>query len=331
MERELALCRTIRHIAPRYIVLKLFLFFFLLSITVRSAESKPVFSIVLYICIWKRPLLTDFVLSHYNGLKQSLAGDDILLNLFIVGSDNISTVTTANRFSASFAVHPNKPLGAKHNMGIQSLHSHFMGKYEKQNRESSVPDAVAVFGSDDIVNRAFFTSVRDLMVPKSGGRHHMVGLRDIFFYDLKNEQLVYTKGYRSFQSEVSGTLGCGRVYSWSLLEALDWEVWDSERNHGLDQSATRNVLKKVAMIEEVSVGVVGRERGIVAVDMKSDGYSSGTNIWRFQEVIEAVGRNGRFHDFEHEDGEVVLREAFGGSIIDELSVLRGKMVESETD
>lgn len=294
----------------------------------QNPTTRP-FSMVVYLCVWQRPLLTEFVLSHFDGLKKPLMEEGIELELFITGSNNTTTHTLSTKFSAAYAVHPNSPLGAKHDKGIQSMRKHFEREVDEA-RRSHLPDAVSIFGSDDIVNMQFFVKARDLMSISSAPRFHVIGLRDLYFQDLKSKQLVYTRGYRSFETPMSGTVGCGRAFSWTLLGVLEWHLWDVDRERGLDQSAIRNVMKRVPLIGEVSSAIFGREYGIVAMDIKSDAYATGTNIWKFEEVVEAVGRNGRFYDFVKEDRDDIMAKAFGAYVTSKLDTLRITMVQSDS-
>lgn len=309
--------------------LTLLMFFLLCFVLGRCVLGKDVpFEIVVFMCVWKRPLLTKFVLTHFQLMKTDLWNEDhIKLQLFIIGSDNTTIPMLANQLADGYAIHPNNPVGAKHDNGLQSL-----GAFYKQQMvdgiRDSLPHAVTMFGSDDIVNKQFFRYVKQKMHNQSPG-YHVLGIRDIFFYDLKTQKLVYTKGYKSFKTPLSGTIGCGRVMSWSILDTLDWHLWDRTRDRGLDQSATRNVMKSIPFIGEVSEAIPGLDNNIVTIDIKSDGYSAGTNIWRFEQVVEAVGKNGRFHNFEQHDEKSVFTNAFGSEILSRLDQLRQQMIQSE--
>lgn len=295
----------------------------------RVYEQDTPFTIVLFMCVWKRPILTDFVLSHYHSLIKPLAVDNIHLHIFLVGSDPSETSAHARKLQARFVIHPNNPLGAKHDLGLQSLRDVYTAAL-KENQIPHLPDAVAIVGSDDVLNQPFFVAVRSLM-SGSPPVQHVVGLKDIYFFDLRSLRLVYTPGYRSYETPISGTIGCGRVFSWAMLETLDWHLWDVERERGLDQSAIRNVMTRVPMVGDVSEAVNGRAQGIVAVDIKSDGYGAGVNIWRFEQVVQAVGSKGRLHEFEDMDARETLGKAFGGDFLHRLEGLRAEMAEMESE
>lgn len=305
----------------------------LLRCAVADAASgtgdTSLFVVVVYMCTWKRPLLTDFVLAHYDKLREPLSREGVQLDIFITGSEGNVTEMQARKYKAQYAVHPNSPLGAKHDKGIQSLRD-FYRSAEKNGQIPRLPDAVTIVGSDDMINAAFFTRIRDQMSGPPPLRH-VVGLKDIYFFDLKSRRLVYTRGYRYYETPISGTLGCGRAFSWSMLEMLHWHLWDVDRERGLDQSAIRNVMMRVPLVGEVSMAIDGREAGIMAVDMKSDGFAAGMNIWRFEQVVEAVGRNGRLHEFEDYDADATLGAAFETQFLTELEELRSQLAHSESE
>ncbi len=176
---------------------------------------------------------------------------------------------------------------------------------------------------------SFFAVVKKMMTRRVD-RMHIVGLRDIFFFDLDSLRLMYTAGYREFMTPVSGTVGCGRVFSWAMLNTLNWVLWDWERNRSLDQSSVSRILKLVPQVGEVSMAIPGIEYGIVAVDVKTDAFEQGTNIWRFEEIVKAVGKNGPLHEFQEQRAQSVLDNAFGeGFFQDHVLQLRANMKTTE--
>lgn len=296
----------------------------------KGDERAPsLFVVVVYMCTWGRPLLTDFVLAHYDRLREPLAWEGIRLDIFVTGSERDITEAHARKYNASYAIHPNSPLGAKHDKGLQSLRDFYVSR-GRDGRIHQLPDAVVIVGSDDVINAAFFSQMRHLM---SGPPpiYHIVGLKDIHFFDLKSRRLVYTRGYRFYNTAISGTIGCGRAFSWPMLEAINWHLWDADREHGLDQSAIRNVMTRVPLVGEVSMAIDGRGVGVTAVDIKSDGFAAGANIWRFEQVVEAVGKNGRLHEFEDYDANSTLGAAFEPNFLTGLENLRSQMVHLESE
>lgn len=288
-----------------------------LACAVAGGESSGIrvdgmFHVVVFTCIFGREQLTDFVLGYYADLAQSLAADDhIQLNLFITGSDAASTASLASRYGAHFAVFPNSPLGAKHNGGILALRDHFLST------NHPLPHGVVIIGSDDLLNHRFFTMTRDRMSDASRAAPlQLLGVRDLYLYDLSaaasGGRLAYTKGYRSFSDALAATVGCGRVFTWALLERMDWQLWDGERERSLDQSTVRRVRAALgAELENVAEAVVGRDVGVVAVDVKTGGIEGGTNIWSYNDIVTAVGPKGKLHRFREVESKPFFDEYFG--------------------
>ena len=278
-----------------------------------TVAEKP-FTVVVYTCLWQRPVLSDFVFGHYAGQRERLLREhNVALELYVVGSEGNHSASLAKKHSAGYVEHMNNPLGAKHNYGLSAL-------------KEKIPhlDAVVVVGSDDVLNDRFFIRVRKLMTDPAN-KIHLVGLRDLFFYDIASERLAYTRGYRVVKTDVAAAIGLGRTFSRSVLDAMNWTLWDPERNRGLDQSAVRRLMRNIIGIDEVSIALVGREEGIFAMDIKTKD-AGGTNIWGFDAVIEAVGKNGRFYDFEEFDSKAELDRAFGADFVTKIGKLKDQMM-----
>lgn len=297
-----------------------------------AGDVNKSFTIVVYICVWKRPLLTQFVLNHFKSLSEQLRPSGTLVELFVVGSDN-STKQLADSVSAPFAIHDNHPVGRKHHLGLLSLRDH----YEQQVRSgvrAHVPDAVTVFGSDDVVTAAYFTAVRDALKPRwcHAVRAHVFALRDVWFHDLRSRRLVYTTGYRSGETPLARSVGCGRSFSWALLAAVRWQLWDVRREHGLDQSAVRNVMRRAAFVSEVSRAVIGRDQQVAAVDIKTDGFAkTGSNLWAFDTIVAAGDGAGRLARFTEEKADTSLGHMFGADFVQRLEQLRRDMMRVEQE
>jgi hypothetical protein len=273
------------------------------------------FRIVLFTCVYERAQLTEFVLEHYAGLATPLAAEDAVdLDIFITGSDAATTAPLAARFGAAYADFPNSPLGAKHNSGLAALRDHHTAA------DAPLPHAVVIVGSDDLLNRRFFTLTRDRMQdPSRAAPLLLLGLRDLYLYDLSaaatGGRLAYTKGYRRFADPLAATVGCGRVFAWPLLQFLDWTLWDGERERSLDQSTVRRVAEALAQVgggvAAAAEAVMGAEDGVVAVDVKTGGLPGGRNIWSYDDIISAVGAKGKLHRFRSVGAAPFFDEHFG--------------------
>lgn len=312
------------------------------SSTKSSSTTEPPFIFVVFLCIWKRPLLTHFVVDHFVHLAHSAARDHIRIDLFLVGSDEAETSSLAMSARAevtipatspyftriAYVIHPNRPVGAKHQLGLESLRAHYLSR---TGPGVKLPDAVAVFGSDDVVTGSFFTHARNALA--GGGMTHVFGLRDVWFYQLQSRQLIYTAGYTSSRTPLANTVGCGRVLSWALLDAIRWRVWDKQRDRGLDQSAVRHVMNRFAFVPEVSIDVEGRPLGILAVDVKTDAFAKqGTNVWHFDSIVKAAADGkGRLQRYMNESADETFRKAFGTRFWERLDLLRSRMMRAEEE
>jgi hypothetical protein len=303
----------------------------LLLAAAAAAADDPAparFHIVLFTCIYERPLLTEFVLRHYAGLAAPLAAEDAVdLDLFITGSDASTTAPLAARVGATHANFPNSPLGAKHNAGLAALRDHYVA------RGGPPPHAVVIVGSDDLLNRRFFTVARARMTDATRGAPlQLLGLRDLYLYDLaaaaSGGRLAHTRGYRRSTDPLAATVGCGRVFSWPLLERLRWTLWDGERDRSLDQSTVRRVADALGgQVAAVAEAVAGAAMGVVAVDVKTGGLVGGRNIWSYDDIVGAGGRKGRLHPFRAVASAPFFDEHFGpGFEADQLRPLLARML-----
>lgn len=80
-------------------------------------------------------------------------------------------------------------------------------------------NAVLVVGSDDIIEEGYLKYCRDA-IQVNGSL--LVGIRDMYYMDLKTLQLVYMQGYtaEALKRRPDATLGFGRCISSTIL----WEV-----------------------------------------------------------------------------------------------------------
>jgi hypothetical protein len=298
--------------------------------------SSP-FHMVLFTCIYGRPKLTTFVLDYYASIRESLArNENIKLDIFITGSNPQTTVPLAVRIGAGHADHPNSPLGAKHNSGLISLRNWYLaGTGNASESNAARPDVVVVIGSDDLLNKNFFLMARNRMAApntnKSSAFLDVLGLRDLHIYELSSGRLMYSKGYRKFKDPLDATIGCGRVFRWTMLERMNWTLWEGSRERSLDQSTVRLVASDLGKeLLDKAEAVLGLAEGVAAVDVKTGDLAGGRNIWSFDDLVSSAGRKGRLHRFHIEDDVDMFDRFFSpGFATTELAALRKGMIIEE--
>lgn len=216
--------------------------------------------IIIMCPMWKRPILTNYIFNYYNKMKSALL-PSIDLILIAVGSEGKTSREIAERNGFDYLEYPNMPLNRKFNAGV---------KYAKYHD----PDVLFLLNSDDIISADYFRAIK----PEA---ETVVGLLDIYFFDLENKNLGYWPGY--LDGRKGEPIGPGRCFSRKVLEKCEWQPWPQEKKikGGLD-GRCRDRLKSLG------VKLKGRymdEMGCFAMDVKTD-----INIWawnrlKYKEVI----------------------------------------------
>ena len=66
------------------------------------------FHLGVFTTMWKRPLLTDFVLAHWHSLKLELEPEGLILDLFVTGSEGNVSRSLAEKHGWGYTDHPNQ-------------------------------------------------------------------------------------------------------------------------------------------------------------------------------------------------------------------------------
>lgn len=160
----------------------------------------------------------------------------------------------------------NLPLGEKWNIGLE-----FIKDLEW--------DYVLISGSDDLYSPELYARYFQLM--EEGV--HFAGLIDFYFLDQTKGHLKYFPGHRSERR--GETNGAGRILHRSVLEALEWTLWDDHKNQELDLSMTRR-LKTVEGLTERVINL--KAEGLVAVDIKDGQNIHAIDAYKGQYVSKDV-------------------------------------------
>lgn len=266
--------------------------FFSSDISLQKNVFNKLPRLVLLTCVWKRPELTEVVLSYYRGVAKELS-DQIELILFAVGSEGRNSRQLCERYGFYYVEHENLPLSDKWEFGLK-------------NTQAFNPDAVITVGSDDLLSVSLFQHYAKLL----NQGYLFCGLSDGYFLDLANAgEMLYWKGYGGLNSErgmpwrLNETLGMGRMYSRLLLEKIDYSLWHGKHvNKGLDGIAKERLfsLGMLAVLKEHTIPVLlngqkiffgqmavrMNDLEVFAVDVKSPGENV-TNMSGYSKSQEA--------------------------------------------
>ena len=157
------------------------------------------------------------------------------------------------------AQYRNNPLSYKWNMAIRTL-------------EQIDFDAVILLGSDDYIDEAFLNYVE-----RTIHDFDMIGFKDIYFQH--NNELYYWKGYTNNRS--GEPAGAGKVYTKKFLERINYNLFDTARDRGLDKISWNKVKRAKAKIHVTSL----KENGLMLVDIKDgEGMTSFNKFKGLQKI-----------------------------------------------
>ncbi|TFG90141.1 MAG: hypothetical protein E4H16_02375 [Candidatus Atribacteria bacterium] len=198
-------------------------------------------------CMWRRPKIFDIFATGINRLRNSY---DIVP--LAVGSEGSQSMNLCRKHEFMYLERPNKPLGRKFNDGIRCF------------RNTDV-DYVMVMGSDDLISN----SLIDAYMPHMLKGEPLIGILDIYFYDMFDKSLHYWPGYGFKKADMGRKgepLGMARCLSRDLLNRMKWNVWTDNINKGLDWSMWHKL--KAHKIKPVTMKL--KDTGTFGVDLKSE-------------------------------------------------------------
>ncbi len=150
----------------------------------------------------------------FDNLKRQQ--DKFGFKVVIVGSEgNVSRAFT-EQYGFDYVEANNNPLGAKLNAGLKACEGH-----------------VVVLGSDNLISDLAFHIFPDLDLSVNG----FYGLTDCLVFWSKTQQLSLFR----YRNTTFKTIGVGRIYTESAIEACEGELWENDIEFGLDTSATNKV------------------------------------------------------------------------------------------
>lgn len=195
--------------------------------TFKSKDKKP--RLILLICIWKRPELTNFILNYYNKLKKEYR-ERVEIIVICIGSEKNKSKFICEKNDCIYLEHPNEPLSRKWGFGFKAAI-----KYH--------PDGVVTLGSDDLISK----NTIERYIKCIENNELFLGFYDVYFYS-KKHSLIHWDGYGysaangGMPGRIGETIGAGRFYSKYLLHYLDYNLWgELNINNGLDLASSKKL------------------------------------------------------------------------------------------
>ncbi len=206
--------------------------------------------------LYKRPELTGIILKYYHKLK--LKHQDISL-LACGSSEEDRLIASLNGWDYVSA--PNAPLAQKHNRLFRAAREYIF-------------DCIMLIGSDDLISEEI---IEHYMNNYAWNYPSMVGFNMLHFYSVVEKKLIYFKGFPD-DTTFRLTMGAGRLFSRSILEKMDFNLWnESKLNRGLDSVVSTYL--KYNRIGEEEIKMSDIPDGMI-LDIKTD-----TNITEFKRVL----------------------------------------------
>lgn len=154
---------------------------------------------------------------------------------------------------------PNQPLGDKWQSGVD---------YIKDNVEC---DAVLMLGSDDLIEGS------DNYIKYLEDGYEFIGLGDVFIKDTLTGRVKHWQGYTNKRKGESA--GAGRCFSRSLLDKLDWKLWE-----GLTKGLDGHLSIRLSKLNYKSINVASSE--IKLTDLKDENSLTPFNRFKLP-IIES--------------------------------------------
>jgi len=181
--------------------------------------------IALVIAVWKRHDLEKIVIDSY--IEQS---KKFGFEIIIAGSEGSLSKKLAK--GCHYVEVLNTPLSNKHNALIKKA-------------KSLNVDGVVLMGSDDLVSNAYW----EWVYSQNMSDVDLLGLKDFYFYSTKTKTLSYWSGYQSGKQ----LAGAGRLFTKTVLDKMDWKLWDDGLIKGLDTNCSMRLNQKGIKERSVSM------------------------------------------------------------------------------
>lgn len=185
--------------------------------------------IVYIIPFFKRLDLTEICFSQIKQQNRPV---------YVAGSEGEKSRLLAEKYGMIYLECENYPVSNKHNELISML-------------KDVDYDYAVILGSDNFVSSNFTEKIEAVL---EENKPDFLQLRGLYFYNQRTKKTTYFSGFT----------GVGRCYSKKALESVNYKLWSSGLNKGLDGSSFHRL--KAKGFEPFEVDVL--ELGVEVVDVK---------------------------------------------------------------
>lgn len=229
--------------------------------------------IVLTTMMYRRYDVFEWWAKNFTHLKEKLI-DDVDLIAVCVGSDGKKGRDICAKYGIEYMDHRNYPLGLKANYRLE-----FTRQFDA--------DYIIFLGSDDLISES---DIRHKLSLIEQG-YDWISPMDIYYLDFNSMLERYSNGYTGTRRQ-GEPMAVGRCLSREVLDKLNWNLFNKNKNRGLDGSAH----VKLSRIETNKAFYSHLDHGTCIMDVKSN-----FNINNFSKIIRLSNPSkGMFHKhFSH--------------------------------
>jgi hypothetical protein len=162
---------------------------------------------------FQRPEITELCFKHIARQRDEMQFFDVIA----CGSEGQKSRELAEKYAITYYDYINAPVSEKNNYLLSKTKGY---------------EGVILLGSDDFLTTEQLKHYQTLDTSKSC----VYGFDTVIFYDVSS-----CSTYKYVQENY--TVGAGRMFTKTLLEACDYSLWNKRANRGLDYIASQTVLK----------------------------------------------------------------------------------------
>jgi hypothetical protein len=171
--------------------------------------------ILIYLAVWKRPLITELCFRGIDRIKQH---PDFDIDALAVISEE-SAIPLCEKYGVKWVMYKNEPLGEKKNFGLKEAK-----KFEF--------DYLMEIGSDDLVLNELLDSYKEKI---EQGKD---------FFGISDAAYINSETGECRRLISRSTYGAGRMISRKALELVGWNLWYDHLNRGMDNNSVSALNRK---------------------------------------------------------------------------------------